>query len=164
MTAIMMASMGAAAVTLAPLDTTVTVGQTLWFYVGGSIDEYFYNYGYGDGTASETGIGTAGSIGDDTYTDSTSTTRTVAHIYYAEDTFGIGSAADDDSIYFGLSGTSIPNTDDTFVQIEYNGQVYTRASADVYTASEGGVNTTWQWRNVVPDGPKSGTVDFKVIL
>lgn len=156
--------MGTAAVTVAALETTVTVGQSLWFDTGGTTDEQFYNYGYGDGTASETGIGTTGSIGDNTYVDSTSTTRTVAHIYYAEDTFGIGSGADDDSIYFGLSGTSIPNSDDTFVQIEYNGQVYTRASATVYTASEGGQNTTWQWNNVAPDGPTFGTRDFKVVL
>lgn len=164
MTAIVMASMGAAAVTVAALETTVTVGNDEWFDAG-TLDTFF-NYGYsgGGGTGTLTDADPMGSISDDTYVDAGSTTRTVAHIYWAEDTGGIASSDLEDTIFFGLVGTSIPNNDTTFKQIEYNGVTYTRASADQYDASVGSVNTVWRWNNVSPNGPTAGVRDFKVVL
>ena len=159
MTAIMMASMGAAAITAAALETTVTVGDDFWFSSG--TGDFWFQYGFSDGTASRTSIDVVGSISDNTYIDAGSTTRTIVHIYYTEDTGG--EDTDDDSIFFGLSGTSIPNTDTTFRQIEYDGVSYDRSAATYYS-SVGAANTVWRWSNVSPNGPVGGIVDFKVIL
>ena len=104
-----------------------------------------------------------GSIGDDTYVDGTATTRTISHVLYSEQTGGVNPALDD-SIFFGLVGTSIADSDSTFRLIEYNGVEYLRADADDYEPSEGGVVTYWQWNNVSPNGPVSGVRDFKVFL
>ena len=155
--------MGAAAVTTAALDTIVTVGSDIWFNAG--TEGTFLNYGYsgGTGTGTVTDCDATGSIGDNTYTDAGATGRTVAHIYYAEDTGGIASGTEEDTIFFGLVGTSIPNTDTTFREIEYNGQTYVR-NLSAYTASVGGLNTVWRWSNVSPNGPTGGTPTFKVIL
>ena len=163
MTAIMMASIGSAAVTVAALETTVTVGSDEWFDAGTEGD--FFNFGYsaGPGGGTQTDADAMGSIGDNTYVDGGATSRTVHHIYYTENTGGIADSLDD-SIFFGIVGTSIPDTDATFKEIEYNGVTYTRASADVYDSNQGGVNSTWQWNDVSPNGPTSGVRDFKVIL
>ena len=161
MTAIMMASMGSAAFTAATLDTTVTVGTSQWFDFG--TEDTFYAFGYNDITADPQGLDTVGSITVDNYVDGSAISRTVSGIYYTEDTFGVADP-DDDSIYFGLIGTSVPNTDVTFREIEYNGITYTRASADVYSPSVGAANTYWQWYAVSPNGPTSGVRVFKVII
>ncbi len=154
--------MASAAETVSALDTTVTVGNDEWFNAGTEGD--FFNFGYsaGPGTGTQTDADAMGSISDNTYVDGTSTSRTVHHIYYAENTGGLNDTLDD-SIYFGIVGASIPNTDDTFREIVYNGVTYTRASADVYDSSQGG-NSTWQWNDVSPNGPTGGTVGFNVVL
>lgn len=161
MTAIMMASIGSAAVTVAALETTVTVGNDLWFSDG--TDDDYYAYGFNDALSDPLGLSTIGSIGTDNYVDGSSTSRTISFVLYSDDTFGLD-PADDDSIWFGLVGTSIPDTDATFREIVYNGQTYTRASASLYVASHAGVVTYWQWNNVSPNGPTSGVRDFKVFL
>ena len=161
MTAIMMASMGSAAVTAPTMETTVTVANALWFSDG--TDDDYYVYGYNDALADPLGTPTIGSMGTTTYDDGSATTRTISFILYSDNTFGLD-PSDEDSIWFGLVGTSIPNTDTTFRIIEYNGVPYTRADADVYNASFGGVVTYWQWQNVSPNGPQSGVVSFKVFL
>ena len=153
--------MGAAAVTVAALDTTVTVGTDLWFGAGTEGD--FYAYGFNDALADPVGIATIGSIGDSTYTDASSTSRTVSGIFYTEHTGGLD-PSDEDSIWFGLVGTSIADSDTTFREIVYNGQTYVRSSADAYYSSVGAAATYWQWQYVIPNGPSGGTVDFEVIL
>jgi hypothetical protein len=160
MTAIMMGTMGAAAVTVAALETTVTVVEMDWFTAGTEGD--YFAWGYNDANADPNNLATAGSIADGTYTDGSTTVRTVASVYYTENTGGL--ADPDDAIYFGLVGTSIPNTDTTFVEIEYNGIVYTRASATAYLSSVGGQTTFWYWKDVSPNGPTSGVRDFKVVI
>ena len=160
MTAIMMASIGAAAVTTPALETTVTVATALWFSDG--TDDDYAVHGYNDALADELGTPTMGAIGTDNYLDGSATTRTISHILYSDDTFGLD-PADDDSIWFSLVGTSIPDTDTTFREIVYNGQTYARADAD-YLASYAGVITRWQWNNVSPNGPTGGTPTLKVIL
>lgn len=155
--------MGTAAVTLAALETTVTVGSDEWFTAGTDGDYFNFGYSAGPGTGTQTDADAMGSIGDNTYVDGSATSRTIHHIYYAENTSGLNDTLDD-SIYLGIVGTSIPNTDDTFKEIVYNGVTYTRASADVYDGTQGGVNSTWQWNNVSPNGPTSGVRDFEVIL
>ena len=155
-----MGSMGAAAVTAPTMETTVTVADALWFS-DGTDDDYFV-YGYNDALVDPLGTPTIGSMGTTTYTDGTPTTRTISFILYSDDTFGLD-PSDEDSIWFGLVGTSIPNTDSTFRIIQYNGVEYVRSDA-AYTASFGGVVTYWQWANVSPNGPQSGVRDFKVFL
>lgn len=161
MTAIMMASMGAAAVTTPVLDTTVTVGNDIWFSDGTDAD--YVGFGFNDANSDPLNLITIGSISDNTYVDGSATTRTISHVLYSDHTGGIAAALED-SIFFGLVGTSIPDTDATFREIVYNGQTYVRADADDYQPSEGGVVTYWQWQYVAPDGPTSGVRDFAVIL
>ena len=159
MTAVMIASMGAAAFTASPLDTTVTVGNDDWFDAG--TEDTFYGFGYNDILPDPLNLTAIGSISNDTYVDGSATSRTVSHILYSEDTGGLWEALDD-SIFFGLVGVSIPDTDLTFSSIEYNGVEYVRSARTTYTASEGGVVTCWQWNNVSPNGPTSGVRTFLV--
>ena len=161
MTAIMMAQMGSAAFTVSPLDTTVTVGNDDWFDDG--TEDTFYGYGYNDALSDPLFLATIGSISNDTWIDGSATSRVVSHILYSEDTGGLWGALDD-SIFFGIVGTSIPDTDLTFASIEYNGVEYVRAAADDYDGSHGGVVSYWQWNNVSPNGPTSGVRTFLVNL
>jgi hypothetical protein len=153
MTAIMVASIGAAAFTVSPLDTIVSVGTDVWFEFG--TEDTFLGHGYSDNNGDPLGIGLLGGITEDTYVDGSATPRVVSHILYSEDTGGVASATDD-SIFFGLVGISIPDTDLTFAEIVYNGVTYTRASATNYVSNLGGTVTYWQWLDVSPNGPTSG--------
>lgn len=161
MTAIMMASMGAAAVTTATLETTITVGNAQWFDIG--TEDTFFGYGFNDALTDPLTLATIGSIGTATYQDATATTRTISHVLYSDNTFGADPDLED-SIFFGLVGTGIANSDTTFREIEYNGQTYIRSAAHDYVSSFGGVITYWQWQPVTPNGPTSGVRDFKVYL
>ena len=156
MTAIMMAGMGAAAFTVSPLDTTVTVATHVWFDFG--TEDTFLKYGYSDGS-DPVGTDIQGSISEDTYVDGSATPRVVAYILYTENTGGVADALDD-SIFFGIVGAAIPDTDLTFTEIVYNGVVYTRSSATNYVA--GGSDSYWQWNDVSPNGPTSGVRTFLV--
>jgi len=160
MTAIMIASIGSAALTAAALETTVTVQSEHWFD-DGTEDSYFA-FGFNDTLADPNGLGLAGSISVDNYLDGSSTTRTINSVYYTEDTGGLASS-NEDSIWFGLVGVSIPNTNVTFRELEYNGVTYVRTAA-TYTANVSGQTTFWQWSNVSPNGPTSGVRDFNVLL
>lgn len=155
-----MGSMGAAAVTAPTMETTVTVASALWFQDG--TDDEFYVYGYNDALSDPLGTPTIGSMGTTTYTDGSATSRTISLVLYSDDTFGLD-PSDEDSIWFALVGTGIPNTDTTFRIIEYNGVEYERSAA-TYDNDWAGVITTWQWDNVSPNGPTSGVRDFKVFL
>lgn len=159
MTAIMIASIGAAADTAAALETTVTVGSDLWFNDG--TEDVYYAYGFNDSLPDPNGLGATGSMSATTYLDGSATLRTINSIYYTEDTGGLW-AANEDSIWFILAGISIPNTDVTFKEIEYNGITYVRSAAAFSTYVS--QTTVWQWSNVSPNGPTSGVRDFNVIL
>ena len=153
--------MGAAAVTTAVLTTDVTVGYDVWFNLG--TEDTFLAYGYNDVLSDPLNLTAIGSISDDTYIDGSAITRTISHVLYSEQTGGADPTLDD-SIFFGLVGTSIPDTDATFREIVYNGQTYVRADADDYEPNEGAAVTYWQWNNVSANGPTGGTVDFEVII
>ena len=157
MTAIMMASIGSAALTVSPLDTTVSVGQEVWFDYG--TEDTFFGFGYSDINSDPLGLGLTGSISEDTYTDGSAISRVVSHVLYSEDTGGVAAALDD-SIFFGIVGAAIPDTDLTFTEIVYNGVTYTRASATNYVS--GASVSYWQWNNVSPNGPTSGIRTFLV--
>lgn len=154
MTAIVMAASGLALPFTSgsvALDTTMTSLVEMSWFTDGTSDNYFA-YGFNDSTQDPLTLSTAGSLGDITYDDGSSTEQTVSGVYYSEDT-GLA-ASYDDSIWFGLQGNSIADTDTIFVSIEYNGITYTRASRTtrwVVTT----VATYWQWQGVV-NGPFSG--------
>lgn len=140
------------------LDTTVTVGSGVYDSVQtsttGSID--YFAFGYASGV-DRLSLSNFGSIGTATYTDGGSNSRTVSGIYYTE--VG-GSASQDDNLYLSLNATSIPNTAATFVSIDYNGTNYLRTAA-TYSGTLGSCSS-WQWTNINPNGPTSGTPAFKV--
>lgn len=160
MTAIMMASIGAAAFTVSPLDTTITVGNDEWFSAGSEGD--FDAFGFNDALADPLNLATIGSISEDTYVDGSATPRVVSHVLYSEDTGGL--SAVEDSIWFGIVGISVPDTDLTFTEIVYNGVTYVRSAADAYVSNYAGVITYWRWENVSPNGPTSGVRTFLVNL
>ena len=159
MTAIMMASMGAAAVTVAALETTITVGAGQYDMLGTDTD--LYAYGYSVLNDDYLGLGNFGSMGSDTYTDGAATSRTIKAVYWTEDAGGAVSG--DDNLYFSIDTTSVPDTDATFAEIEYNGNIYTRASRDAYAPSLNG-SSHWIWLNVNPNPPTSGVRDFIIRL
>jgi len=137
----------------AALETTVTISTMDWF-TDGTSDDYFA-WGFNDASADPLNLPTQGSIANDSFDG-----FTIVALYYSENT-GL-SAALDDSIFFGLDGTSVSDSDATFVSIEYDGETYTRSSAHDYWSSVGGVNTFWQWQPTTPNGPVTGTVDLIV--
>lgn len=161
MTAILMGSIGSAATTVAALETTITVADDEWFTDG--TDDTYFGYGYNDALQDPLALAAIGSIGDDTYVDGSTTVRTISHVLYSENTFGLAASLED-SIFFGLVGVSIPDTDVTFREIIYNGQTYVRSDRDVYQPNLSSAVTYWQWQNVNPNGPTSGVRDFKVVL
>lgn len=157
MTAIMMASMGAAAITESALETTITVSQGYYDMIGTDTDLYAFGFS----VSGEDFLGLTpsfGSISDDTYTDGSATSRTIKALYWTEP-----GGSPDDNLYFSIDTTSVPDTDATFTSIIYNGVTYTRASRDNYTASLRG-SSHWSWFNVSPNPPTSGVRDFQVIL
>lgn len=81
--------------------------------------------------------GVGGSMVDDDYVDDSSTTRTIVVI--------VGDGGADTITVFALQGTSIPDTDDTFVAIECDSVFFYRTDA-TYDASDGG-NSSWTWSN-----------------
>ena len=133
----------------AALDTTITsMGNTI--YDADSIDSWRV-YGYNSGVDYYS-YANFGSIGSATYTDGGSNSRTISAIYYHE--AGAPNAREDDLV-LSLNATSIPDTDTTFVSLEYNGQTYTRSSRTVYSGSFGSCSS-WIWQNINPNGPVSG--------
>jgi len=131
------------------LDTTITsMGSVI--YDGDSVEDW-RAYGY-DGGVDRFVYSSFGTIGDDTYTDGGSTSRTISAIYYHES----GSAdSRSDDLYLCLNATSIADTDTTFVSLEYNGELYTRASRLTYSGTLGSCSS-WRWSNISPNGPTSG--------
>ncbi len=147
------------------LNTTVTVASTPYdadVTTGGT--DYAFAYGFQDASADPLGIAAIGSMGDVTYTDGGSTSRTITGIFWSDLGVSGTPAGETDNIYFGISGTSVPDTNTTFLDFTYNGTNYTRASRDTYLSSVGAVNTYWVYLNVVVNGPQSGTVDFDLAI
>ena len=145
----MMCATGALAVTAPALETTITsMGSQV--YDADSVDSWTV-YGY-DGGVDRFTYTNWGSIGSATYTDGGSNSRTISAIYYHE--AGSPDVRADD-LYLCLNATSIPDTDTTFVSLEYNGETYTRASRLTYDGTTGSCSS-WRWSNINPNGPVSG--------
>lgn len=82
-------------------------------------------------------FGTYGNLVPFLFEDNTGTTRSVRSLYTSD-----GSS----SLRFEISGTSIPDSDDTFVNLTVDGNSYARSAA---THSVGSTYTYWVW----PWGP-----------
>ena len=87
-----------------------------------------------------------GSLGDTTYSDDNSTTRTISGVFW-----GLPDASPNNVrlFIFGMGGTSVPNADTTWEKIEIitsGGTTVTINRTDLsYDASENG-NTFWHWK------------------
>lgn len=137
------------------LFTKCTLGTLVDLVTTGGHPSTVYWDGFGyDGGADYYSYGTnVGSLGEDTYIDAGSNSRTVASIIWAEGT---------EFVLFSLDGTSIPDTDTTFVELKVRNTIYTRASRDGYTASRNG-GTHWWWPDATnPWESESGTRIFEV--
>lgn len=60
------------------------------------------------------------------------------------------------AVILSLHGTSVANTDATFVALILDGRVLTRASS-TYTANDGGGRTQWAWSVDTSGYPTTGT-------
>jgi len=138
------------------LDTTLTsVGQIVYDDTGGSDPDFALLFTYKVNPSAHPLVGnteSGGGINDDTYTDGGSNSRTIVAIGWSDAGVAGTPPSETDNIYFILDGNSIPDTDTTFVSIEYGGETYTRSAASSYT-NPGATESCWQWDDVTPDGP-----------
>jgi len=132
----------------AAYDETVTIA-TSSYCQDGTTDVYF-DFGHPNSGSSLSGT---------TYTDGSSTTRTVTRILWEE--VGAGSCVGG-YLYLRLDTASVPNTDNTFTEIEYAGTTYTRGSA-TYTASTGG-DTQWRWTETSGTGKTGSSANLKIFI
>lgn len=154
MTAIFMGASGNQKIQFADggLDTTVTsMGNAQFDAEADSEGAPCYAYGVSVASTNFLSLGTFGTLGQDTFTDGSSISRTVSAIYYTELCTG---DADDDNLFFSLDDQSMDNDDGDFISIDYNGTNYTRSSA-TFTGTTGSCST-WRWLNISPNGPESG--------
>lgn len=146
------------------LNTTVTVSNGIYDAdVTTSGTDFARVYGF-DGGVDILGVASFGSMAEQQYIDNGSTLRTIMNITWSDTGVSGTPAGETDNIYFGITGTSVPDSNTTFSSFTYNSVSYTRSSATTYTASVGGVNTFWQWDNVTPNGPTSGTPEFILFI
>ncbi len=140
------------------LATTVTVSSTEYDDDGDpTAPEACLAFGF-DAGVDFLSLPNFGSIADATYTDGSSTSRTISALYYTEPCTG----SNDDDLHFCLNATTIPDTDETFFKISYNGIEYLRSDS-TYNATQGSAST-WRWLNINPNGPTSGTRDLIVFI
>lgn len=99
------------------------------------------NYGYVTGSY--------GTLTPATFTDSAGNVRTIDIWNWDNQVSG--------TVGFRLHGTSITNSDATFISVNIGGRVLTRAAA-AYTANDGGGRTQWSWAANTSAYPLSGTV------
>ena len=103
-----------------------------------------------DSTSNSTAVGS----GLTTFQDAGDNTRTIKDLMWAQNTYSTRNSATDSGynysaldagniLIFGIGGTSVPNSDTTFVSIVVNGLTLNRTSAE-YISSEAG-NTVWLW-------------------
>ena len=145
-----MAAAGLTVIAAPALETTITSmgSQT---YDADSIETWRV-YGYENGVNRWNYTTINGTIGNDTYTDGGSTSRTISAIYYHE----AGSPnGESDDLVLNLNATGIPDSNTVFVSLEYNGELYTRASRNIFDDTTGSA-TSWTWTNISPNGPTSG--------
>lgn len=150
----------------AALDTTVTSGRDVVYQEtqtsetkhGGTnvTTTDFYAQGFDRGADYFTTIGDPGdqfgSIATHTYTDGSSTSREITACYWTE----VG-----EEMFFSINGTSVPNTDETWIALEIDGVFYARAGTG-YWPSIGGASH-WAIGNVLTNPFAGANPDtFKV--
>lgn len=147
-------------ISLSDLNTTVTVGSATIFssnvhisapYPTVSTHISYTGYGFDAGADYYNHSGSFGSIGTNHYVDVSGTSRTITSSYYS--TAGM--------LYITMSGSSIPDTDNTFNHLVINGTSLARSGRYAYYSNSPSGNTTWQWSTGNAFGT-SGTVSFKV--
>lgn len=122
-----------------------------------------------DSTSNSTAVGS----GLTNFQDAGNNTRTIRDLMWAQNTYSTRDTAtsggynysvldDGNILIFGLSGTSVPNSDTTFVSIVVNGLTLTRTSAE-YISSENG-NTVWLWTLDDSDFNTLGTTGSKTFV
>lgn len=104
-----------------------------------------------DGGTDWYGLSNFGSVSQTTFTDGGGTLRTMTSCYWSS----LG------SMFFFLSGTSIPDTDVTFKTLKLNTTTFTRSARTTYNANKNG-GTAWLW-NQASNPTVSGVQDFEVV-
>lgn len=132
----------------AGLNTTVTVVHKLIYNTGWTPSVDAYGFDAGDDPWDY--AGTYGSIANDTFQDGGDNTRVVSSAYWED----YGSI-----FWFTLAGVSVPNTADTFVSIDVDGNNFTRASATYVSHAS---YTYWYWSVGTNPFGTSGTKDFVI--
>ena len=143
---------------VAALDTTVTIAESptpLDQTPDPTSPQDCFAYGYDNGI-DYFGFAAFGNIGNDTYTDGSSLSRTISAIYWTENCGG----TEDQELYLNYDQTNVPDTDNSFVSIDYNGTNYARTGANQRISITG--RTTWIWTEA--SQAQSGTVAFKINL
>lgn len=144
-------TVAAAAAVDSGLTTQIDRGSDAYDSDNDSPPNTCFAYGYNASPGNEdflTSVGTMGSMDDDQYTDGGSTTRTIKAVYYTEPCSG---SSTDDTFYFSIDGTSVPNTDTTWQDIDWDDTAGTPQTIDrsvntTYTASLNG-SSHWRWQN-----------------
>lgn len=103
------------------------------------------NYGYASGVY--------GSLSQTGFTDHGGNSRTIAIVNWTVSASG--------AVGFRLSGTSISNSDTTFIRIQLGTLVLARSSA-TYTANDGGGRTQWTWSVDTSALPTTGSQALNV--
>lgn len=144
-----------AATSGAALDTTITVAESPTAFDTTPATDMNPCYAYGfDAGADYFGFGTFGSIANGNWTDGGSNARTVSALYWTESCGG----SEDLELYLNLDQISVPDTDTSFVSIDYDGENFLRSARNQYISTTG--RSTWIWTENAK--PQSGTIDFVI--
>ena len=100
-----------------------------------------------------------------TYTDGSSTSRTVVTVALADGTSGLDGTAPDKFLLLALSGSSISDSDSTFTSITYGGLTLARSAR--YDSFNTNACTVWIWSLTLAQrnsaGAATGTKTFQLL-
>jgi len=137
-------------------------GQTGWKdAVGWGVD-------WDDGGNVRPDVGSLAAMGSGltvTYTDGSSTSRTVVTVGLADGSKGPDGTAPDKFLILALAGANIPDSDNTFKQITYGGLTLDRSAKDYKFNTN--VCTVWIWELTLTQrnsaGSGTGTKTFQLV-
>lgn len=136
--------------------TTVWRSGYQWVGVTGWDDE--------DNVVPTSNLGAMGSGLTTTYTDGSSTSRTVVTAILVDAPTGADNGPDQ-YLMLGISGTTTPNTDSTFKEFQWGGLTVSRTAANHIGTSNG--CKLWVWElsaaQQTTAGASTGTKDFELI-
>jgi hypothetical protein len=118
---------------------TYEVGQLFGYDASGS--EGYYDDYFDASFQWIREVSSFGSMGETTFIDRTSTTRTIVQLANNINVSGAFPRAD--RLVLSLLGTSIPNDDDTFAELHINGTPLLRSDASYIASYSGGTHWTW---------------------